>query len=364
MELISSIWNQIQSSLFPFLEEELGELSEKHRKLISILEFVRIENGIVLSSARTGRRQSNRVAIARAFIAKAVYNLDSTRGLVERLRCDPVLRRICGWESRYDIPSESTFSRAFDEFACAGLTEKIHAAMTERYFGDHVFCHVSRDSTEIEAREKPLKREKKPEPSKPKRKRGRPKKGTSAPPKEPTRIERQKTMTIVEMLADLPDVCDRGTKTNSKGYKESWNGYKLHLDVADGHIPIASILTSASVHDSQAAIPLMKISSKRITYFYDLMDAAYDCDEIKEQSALSGRVPIVDHNRRRGEKRELPPAQQIRYKERTAVERVYGRLKDEFGCRMIRVRGSTKVMTHIMFGILALTADNMLKIVM
>jgi hypothetical protein len=47
-----------------------------------------------------------------------------------------------------------------------------------------------------------------------------------------------------------------GTKKNSKGYKESWIGYKLHLDVADGQIPISCILTSASLHDSQAAIPL------------------------------------------------------------------------------------------------------------
>ena len=40
--------------------------------------------------------------------------------------------------------------------------------------------------------------------------------------------------------------------------KESWIGYKLHLDVADGDIPISGLLTSASLHDSQAAIPLAK----------------------------------------------------------------------------------------------------------
>jgi nitrate/nitrite transporter NarK len=36
---------------------------------------------------------------------------------------------------------------------------------------------------------------------------------------------------------------------------------------------------------------------------------------------------------------------------------VYSRLKDEFGGRWVRVRGWAKVMTHLMFGILALTAD-------
>ena len=52
-----------------------------------------------------------------------------------------------------------------------------------------------------------------------------------------------------------------------------------------------------------------------------------------------------------------------RYKGRTNVERVYGRLKDEFGGRMIRVRGYAKVMTHLMFGVLALSADQLMRLV-
>jgi hypothetical protein len=40
------------------------------------------------------------------------------------------------------------------------------------------------------------------------------------------------------MLDDLPHDCNVGTKKNSKGYKESWIGYKLHIDAADGQIPI------------------------------------------------------------------------------------------------------------------------------
>ncbi len=52
------------------------------------------------------------------------------------------------------------------------------------------------------------------------------------------------------LLADLPTCCDVGTKKNSKSYKESWIGYKFHLDVADGGIPISAVLTSASTHDS------------------------------------------------------------------------------------------------------------------
>ena len=80
--------------------------------------------------------------------------------------------------------------------------------------------------------------------------RGRPRKGEERP-KEPSRLERQQEMTLPEMLDDLPQSCAVGTKRNAKGYQESWIGYKLHIDAADGGIPLSCILTSASVNDSQ-----------------------------------------------------------------------------------------------------------------
>jgi len=362
MVTLSSMWERIQSNLFPLLEEELGELTAKQEKLVSVLEIIRIEEALFYEY-RTGRHKSDRKAIARAFVAKAIYNMSMTRELLDRLRCDTVLRRICGWESQCAIPCESTFSRAFDEFAESRLPEKVHKALINNHMSDHLVGHISRDSSKITAREKPTAKPTVEDASKPKRKRGRPKKGAIVAPKEPTRIQRQQSMTIEEMLADLPTRCDRGTKTNSKGYRESWNGYKFHLDVADGQIPITPLLTSASLHDSQAAILLAAMSSERVTYLYDLMDSAYDCEGIKEHSRSLGHVPVIDPNRRRNEKRYLDPAKKVRYNERTAVERVFGRLKDEFGGRMIRVRGAAKVMAHLMFGILALTADQLLKFV-
>ena len=60
----------------------------------------------------------------------------------------------------------------------------------------------------------------------------------------------------------------------------------------------------------------------------------------------------------------LDAAEKQRYRERTMIERVNGRLKDEFGGREIRVRGAAKVMAHLMFGILALTADQLLRLVL
>ena len=45
------------------------------------------------------------------------------------------------------------------------------------------------------------------------------------------------------------------------------------------------------------------------------------------------------------------------------IEGLVARIKDEFGGRTIRVRGHAKVMTHLMFGILALTVDQLLRMV-
>ena len=58
---------------------------------------------------------------------------------------------------------------------------------------------------------------------------------------------------------------------------------------------------------------------------------------------------------------QLTWAQQERFQTRTMSERVNARLKDEFGASQIRVRGAAKVMAHLMFGVLALTVDQWLR---
>ena len=257
MKKLSQIWFGVQQVLFPLMEEQTGEpLTDKLKKLITTLELVRIEELVKVPEYWRGQSPKNRKQIARAFIAKAVYNMNTTRELIDRLKSSPALRRVCGWERAADIPHESSFSRAFTEFAQAGLTLDAHETMVEEHMADRIVGHISRDSTSIDAREKPVK--KKTLKDEAPKKRGRPKKGEIRT-KEPTRLERQQSMELDAMLEDLPKVCDVGTKMNSKGYKKSWIGYKLHIDAADGHIPISCILTSASLHDSQVAIPLCKL---------------------------------------------------------------------------------------------------------
>jgi hypothetical protein len=77
-------------------------------------------------------------------------------------------------------------------------------------------------------------------------------------------LERQREQSAPEALEELPNVCDVGAKKNSKGFQETGIGYKLHADVNDCGLPISVALTAASVHDSQVAIPLMKMSSAKV----------------------------------------------------------------------------------------------------
>jgi hypothetical protein len=47
------------------------------------------------------------------------------------LETNPTLQRLCGWERKEEVPSESTFSRAFSEFAESRLPERVHQALIE-----------------------------------------------------------------------------------------------------------------------------------------------------------------------------------------------------------------------------------------
>ncbi len=371
---LSQIWLQIQGNLFPWISEEIGILNEKQQQLISTLEILQVESYFTYGHRGVGRPGKDKVAIARAFVAKAVYNMTTTRALIDRLTSDIKLRRICGWERQQDIPKEWDFSRAFKYFSNGELTQRIHKTLISKSYENDIIGHISRDSTAINAREKVVKIEK---PVKPKRKVGRPKEGEIVI-KEETRLEKQaKGLSLKTMIKDLPNTCDVGRKQNSKGLLTQWIGYKLHIDAADGGIPVSCILSSASLHDSQVAIPLAEMTKERVTNLYDLMDSAYDCPQIHNHSKELGHVAIIDKNPRRNKafkeqiKKEskasrvinYKSAEKIRYNERSTVERVNGRLKDEFGGRMLRVKGPEKVMCHLMFGILALTADQFLKFV-
>ena len=127
-------------------------------------------------------------------------------------------------------------------------------------------------------------------------------------------------------------------------------------------MPISALVTSASLHDSQVAIPLIKLTSDKVAYLYDLMDAAYDAARINEASRQFNHVPIIDKNARGKEVVPMAPHEAERYKGRSVAERANSRLKEDFGADNVMVRGATKVTMHLMFGIITLFADQLIRL--
>jgi hypothetical protein len=379
---LSKMWNKIlnlETTLFPALKEELRleELSSKESKLIKILDFAEIEKNITIVKITNTPR--DREEIARAFIAKSVYNLQTTRDLIDRLHIDRTLRMLCGWRYITDIPSEAKFSRVFKELSDFKIAEKTHEKFVKEYLSDELFFYNATDATKIPLRQKAVKvKKEKPKPKKV----GRPKKGETREPIKPSILKQQKEMkTVEEKLSLVSTDCGVGVKQNSKGNREVWIGGKLHISAVDGDIPITAFYSGANVHDSSVALPLMQETSQRVNYLYDLQDAGYDADIIREFSENLGHRPIIDINPKNSkalkEKIELIKHEKESFKfinlhqnldkehynQRSMVERVNKYLKDDFGCDKIYYQGARKVASVLAFGILSVCIHQSLKLV-
>lgn len=282
----------LQETLFPPLSQSVGPLSDKAQLLVAIMTMVPVAADLPFQGVAKGRPARNRQAMATAFIAKAVYGFATTRDLLDRLLNDRQMWRLCGWNSPKQVPHASTFSRAFDEFARTQLPQRLHEAVIAKTQEGRLIGHIARDSTAIEARER-YPKQAQPLPKKKRYKKG-PKAKRSTPRAPRSYIDEQRCMPLKDQLAALPRDCSLGVKKSSKGHLSYWRGYKLHLDVADGDLPVSALLTAAKLHDSQAAVPLMTMTSQRVTYLYDLMDAAYDAHAIREHSVSLNHKPIID----------------------------------------------------------------------
>ena len=153
--LIRDNWCRFQGELFPEIQDAVGPLLKNHQRLVMALGIICPEDFTLRISHRDGRPLCDRINLVRAFIAKAICDIPTTRDLVERLKVDRQMRNLCGWVLIHEIPSESTFSRAFAEFAESDLPGRMHKALVKEFIRDSIVGHVSRDSTAIPAREKP-----------------------------------------------------------------------------------------------------------------------------------------------------------------------------------------------------------------
>ena len=103
-EQLTQFAHMLQCELFPRMAEHNGELSPTAERLVSTLAMLPLARFVPVAGGWNGRPPKDRIALASAFVAKAVYNFSLTRQLLERLKSDAQLRRICGWQRAADVP--------------------------------------------------------------------------------------------------------------------------------------------------------------------------------------------------------------------------------------------------------------------
>jgi len=151
--------------------------------------------------------------------------------------------------------------------------------------------------------------------------------------------------------------------------KEWVFGYKLHVvcDV-DLELPIGFSVTPANVYDSTECLNLLERLTKRgIKIEYAIADAGYDTkDNYYLITNIYHAVPIIALNRRNLRKKEtrdfeeyLPIKRETEqwrflYRKRSAVERVFSRLKEELALKSIKVRRIEWVKIHIAISLITM----------
>lgn len=170
--------------------------------------------------------------------------------------------------------------------------------------------------------------------------------------------------TKVCAIDSTPLRSSRGDKEAEVGVCVSlgfYNGYKLHVlaTVESEVIPIVWWLTCANIHDSKVVELLYeaKIFGPEVI----LADAGYDCAKWFEVSDRLGMKFVAAVNKRnskdfsnvknilRIKNMEFLRSEegQKLYKQRTKIERLFGKLKGEYNLEQVRLRGFRTYKKHV-----------------
>ena len=114
---------------------------------------INLDRHIFDLDSRIGRKPKDRLSIFKAFVAKAVFNLDSNRSLITYLNSSRHFAAyVAGNIKRTFLRSK--FSRVFSLIAEHEICQKIHESMIKVHCKNRIIGHLSRDSTAVESREK------------------------------------------------------------------------------------------------------------------------------------------------------------------------------------------------------------------
>ncbi|MBX9867223.1 MAG: transposase [Burkholderiales bacterium] len=332
-----------QQETSPELYANFGYLTNNHEQLIQILDLIDLDVVYPRSlwDKFFGRPGEHRHRFLIAFIARIVWNIRTTKDLIAYLRVDRALRLMCGFDGRKNkIPSESSFSREFKQLSSLNIPGKIHEQLILSHCSSELYEHSAIDASSIEVAERAVKTK-----------------------KVERTVAAQRDKSTQEIILDLPSVCNFGTKKNSNGKGYSWKGYKLHAVVNEYNVPVAALVTSASVHDSLCAIPLFRIAESRVDGLYYLMDKGYDAVAIRDEISEAGKIALIDFkaNRNSVVNGEFIGNQIERYKKRTFAESHFSHVKLRYLPRYILYRGIDKVRGLLNLVLSVITAVQIVK---
>lgn len=303
-----------QESLFDI--QDLYDL-EPTRRFEAIFSTLHIEPVLFAVTKKTvygAPTELNYPAMIYALVVRIVERIPTIKDLVKRLRHDFIFHLDCGFLFSDRIPSEASFSRFTKKLSESNALENVQEtlllqAIQEGFLTDDV---VSIDATHFESRDQATPQEKKPK-AEPKKRGRKPKVEQEAFQKEKEERENQKNIyekTIEDQLdvsletlrTEIPLRPNWGIKKNSEGKNTFWFGFKAHLAVGTkSQYILQSLMSSASLNDGKAAIPLLKGIQERLSSLkiqYGTLDAGYDYEAIYTQLHRMKAKAIIAYNKR------------------------------------------------------------------
>lgn len=302
-------------SLFTLQELYEMEQKDRFREIFAAIDITPILRLVKKTALYGAPIEVNYRAMIYSLIIRIVERIPTIKDVIKRLQHDILFRLDCGFMLSESIPSAASYSRLVKKMSQSHVLEDIQTqllaqAMTEGFITDDT---VAIDATHIEARDQaPAKQEKeKPAP----KKRGRKSKAErEAWLKQKQDEEEQKPIFEKEIAAQLNETFHHlrdqmpldpqwGVKKNSDGKNVFWYGYKGHLAVGtQSQYILGAMLSSGSLNDGKAAIPLLKGLASIHPHFkfsYATMDAGYDYEPIYKQIRTVDAHAIIAYNRRR-----------------------------------------------------------------
>jgi transposase len=303
-----------QESLFGI--QDLYDLEPRNRfdAIFSTLHIEPLLFTVSKKSVDGAPTSLNYSAMIYALIARIVERIPTIKDLVKRLRHDFIFHIECGFSFSDRIPSEASFSRLTKKISESRVLENVQETLFLQAIQEGFICDdvVAIDATHFESRDQAAPQEKKPKTES--KKRGRKsKEEQEAFQAEKQAQESQKNIyekTISDQLnvdletlrTTIPIQSNWGIKKNSDGKNTFWFGFKAHLAVGlKSQYILQSLMSSASLHDSKAAIPLLKGIQERLSSLiirYGTLDAGYDYEAIYTHLHQMKVKAIIAYNKR------------------------------------------------------------------